>query len=106
MQIGYVLGDHLPSGVVPWALSDAIPRIHGGLAAASLRAEIGMPGLISSPGCLGQRLAMGVGPRQTAEIGALPRPSAGYKEGHGLRRLLLLRRLLGEQKGRAKRANR
>src|SRR5215470_7297022 len=49
MQVGYILCDHLSPSVIPRALSDAIARIHGRLAAGGLRAEIGVPGFISTP---------------------------------------------------------
>jgi hypothetical protein len=66
--------------VIPRTLPDAITGIDGRLIAASLRAEIGVPGMISRSDRGGQRLAVGVGSGQSAEIAPFADSSAGYKE--------------------------
>ena len=77
--------------ILPRALADAVARIDRRLAAAFLGAEIGAPGLAARAVALRQRLAVLVGPRDAAEVGALAGPRAGDEERH-LRRLRQRRR--------------
>jgi hypothetical protein len=85
VEIGEILSYGRSLGVVPGTLSDAVAGIHGWLIAASLRAEVGMPGVIAGANRCGESLAMRVRSGQPAEIGALAHANARYEKGHGMR---------------------
>src|SRR5882724_11249143 len=91
VQVGNVLGDHDALGILPGSLADAILRIHRGRAIGGLGREIGVPGL-GSAGARGlrQRLAVIVGTRKAAEVGAVADTVAGDEEA-GVGRLRLRR---------------
>src|SRR5260221_9094002 len=62
--------DHAPR-VLPRAPADAVAGVNPG------RAEVGVPGLAAGSHRLGERLAVLVGPRETAQVGALARARTG-----------------------------
>jgi hypothetical protein len=72
-------------------MSNPITGVDGLRTARCLGAQIRSPGLAACAGRLRQCLAMSIRSFQTAQVGALARPIAGYKKRHirRLRRLLL-----------------
>src|SRR5262249_8328446 len=82
VKIVDVLRDHCALGVLPRALADAVAGVGGLPAGRGVGAEIGVPSLAARPGRLGQRGAMGVRARKTAEIAALAGADAGDEERH------------------------
>jgi hypothetical protein len=84
VQIGEILSDGRSLGVVPGTLPNAVAGIHGWLIAASLRAEVSVPGVITGAHCGGECLAMRVSARQATEIGAFGNANARDEEGHGM----------------------
>ena len=89
MQVGKILRHALPLGIEPGSFADAVPRIHGGLAALGLSAKVGVPSE-SATGCGGQRLTTLIGAGEAAQISSFTRSRTGDEETHGLRRLLPL----------------
>ena len=88
MQVGDVLSNNGSLGIEPGTIADTIPGIYRRLAAGGSGAEVRPPGSTAGPRSLGERLAVPIGSRQTAEIGSIPGARAGNEEPHGLRGLL------------------
>ncbi len=68
--------------VEPRAGADTVARVDRRLARASLRAEIGMPGVTARAYFLRERQAVRVGARQSAEISTFAQAYAGHEESH------------------------
>src|SRR5947208_13208893 len=86
VQFVDIFGDDDALGVlprpVPDAVADAVARIDRGPAVSRLRAEIGMPGLVTDHRALCEPLADLVRPGQTAEIRTFAGPGARNKKTH------------------------
>ena len=82
MQVVDVLCHDLALKVLPGTIADAVARIDGWLAVGSLRAEIRVPGLVSSAGSGRQLLTVAVRALDAAKVGAFTGPDAGHKECH------------------------
>src|SRR5207253_6927135 len=91
VQVVKVGRDDFALEVLPWAVADAVARIHRRLAACFLRAEVGVPGLAARAMALRQSLAILIRTFDAAEIGALAGSGAGDEERH-FGRLRQLRR--------------
>ena len=82
-----ILRDHFAPEVVPGAFADAVARVHCRLAGPRLRAQIGVPGAITGAYGRCERLAMGIGAGQSAEIAAVADGHARHEKIHHRRRL-------------------
>ena len=82
VEFGNAGRDLLPLGVEPWPGADPIARVHR---PRSLRAQISHPLHVAATGRGGQRLAVGVGAREAAVVGAVPFGHARHEEAHWLR---------------------
>jgi len=91
VQIGKIMSDHFPFGVVPGSLPNPVPRIDRRLTVLGLRAEVCVPGVIASPHYGSKRLAVRVRAGQTAEVRPFAQPHAGDEECHWMLRGILLR---------------
>ena len=85
--------DHRSAEVVPRTIPNAVPGIHSRFPVGGRSAEIGSPGSAAGPRRSRELLAMSVGARDSAKIGAIPAADTGDEERHRRWRLLLLRRL-------------
>src|SRR5260370_26575869 len=88
VQLGDILGDHDAFRIPPRPFADAVARIRGRRSVGCLRREKGAPGLRAGAHGLRQRLAVIVGPGQTAEVAAVADANRGPEEA-GVRRLRL-----------------
>src|SRR6266550_957577 len=68
--------------VEPGSGANTIARVDGGLARASLGAQIGVPGVTARADSRRKRLAVRVGARKSAKVSALAHAGAGDEEGH------------------------
>ena len=85
VQVGNA-GRHLDAAdVVPGTVADPVTRVD---AIRTRRGQIRTPCLLTRADTGGQRLAMGIGAGQTAEVGAISGVSAGDKEAEIVRRRL------------------
>ena len=82
VEVRQILRDHFAIEVVPGTFADAVARVHCRLAGPRLRAQVSVPGAISSTCCRCERLAMCVSAGQSAEIAAVADGLAGHKEIH------------------------
>src|SRR5712691_4002169 len=80
VQLGDILGDHYAFRIPPRPLADAVTRIHGWLTVGGLGREISAPGLRAGARGLRQRLAVIVGPGETAEVAAVADANRGQEE--------------------------
>jgi hypothetical protein len=71
VQVREILRDHFAFEVVPGTFADAVARVHCRLAGPRLRAQVSVPGAISSGYGRCERLAMCVSAGQSAEIAAV-----------------------------------
>src|SRR5262245_55496575 len=79
VKLGHVLRDDDTLGVLPGARPDAVFRVDR---AASLSAQVRMPGLAARTRRLRERLAELVGTGEATEVGALSGAGAGDEEAH------------------------
>jgi hypothetical protein len=94
VKIADVFRHSLAFGIEPGTLTNTISRIDG---TGPLGAEIGVPGAIARIRCCREPLAVRVGSRYPAQIGAFAYGHARNEKRHRRRWTLLL---LGERQGR------
>src|SRR5579862_177264 len=79
MELVEIVRDDLALRVSPRSLADPIARVDG---VRSLRAEIGVPGVVTRADRARELLAMAIGARKAAVVGAFPRPGARDEKRH------------------------
>ena len=82
VQVREILRDHFAFEVVPRTFANAVARAHCRLAGPRLRAQVRVPGAISSGNGCCERLAMCVGAGQSAEIAAVADRLASHEKIH------------------------
>src|SRR5262249_48089058 len=105
MQFGDIHCDALSARVIPGTIADPIACVYG---ARPLSAEVGVPGGSAAAISHCHRLAIRVGPHQSAVVSAIAFADARYEETHRLRWSLratlssgALRWVLGDQNNSA-----
>jgi len=82
VQIVDIFRDGHAFGVLSRAFADAIAGVDGGITVGGARAQVRTPGAIAGADGLGKRLAMFIGPRETAKVGTLSGTDAGDEKSH------------------------
>jgi hypothetical protein len=80
VQVRKILRDHFAIEVVPGTFADAVARVHCRLVRPRLRAQVSVPGAISSGYSLCERLTMCISAGQSAEITAVANGLASYQK--------------------------